>query len=354
MWLLRLTFTVWLAGAFVESGPVRKKRSIDTSPRKVVNNMKDFNTNLQARFELANHEMDRVAKSLKDNLDKVIYLTSEVDQNQQKTITDTMATLLDLTKRMNYYRSILYNLAEGTIRKTNSLIKHLKKYKDSGQTGGKYKVVLTVMKQLLSRSETTLTDAEVEIEKISMEMSKTEANILVFQATIKAAKLAYEEGKRNSNSTAQILTPISGIVKDIADDMTDGKWNTGVKSAWADFGSSILTALPKFINLGSVIDQVVNTPDLTKEFDSITNQLSGVLDKIEKESKNIEKERELVKAWKTEVVNIRKDYFDDDELEPEWLEPDLIDDTVLDFEKLKEKAQAYMDHIDNEYPEIPQ
>lgn len=316
--------------------------------------MKDFNENLQARFELANHEMDKVAKSLKDNLDKVIYLTTEVDQNQQKTIADTMATLLDLTKRMNYYRSILYTLAEGTIRKTNSLIKHLKKYKDSGQIGSKYKVVLTVMKQLLSRSETTLTDAEVEIEKISMEMSKTEANILVFQATIKAAKLAYLKVQSQANTTAQIVAPISEIAETITRDLTDGKWNTDVKSSWADFGSSILKSLPKVINLGSVIAQVVNTPDLTKDFDKIVNQLTGVLGKIEKESKNIEKERELVKAWKTEVVNIRKDYFDDDDLQPEWLEPDLIDDTVEDFEKLKEKAQAYMDHIDREYPDIPQ
>jgi hypothetical protein len=353
MWLVRTTLIVWMVGTYVEGGPVRK-RSVESSrnPEGVFNNMKEFNGKLQARFKTANNEMDKVARSLRENLDKVIYLTKEVNEDHQKTITDAMKTLLDLTKRMNYYRNILYNLADGTVRKTNSLIKHLTLYKETGQTGKRYKTVLTVMKQLLSRSEGILTDAEIEIAKISEEMSQTEANIIFFQATVKAAKLAYENSKNNSAAVLQVGAPIGDILGTITTDLTDGKWNTDAKSSWADFGQALVKSLPAVINLSSVITQIVNTPNLSEDFDRIVDQLTGVLGKIQKESANIEEEKKLVKAWKTEVINIRKDYIDDPLLEPEELDEFLVDDIIEDFANLKEKAQAYIDHIDREYPDV--
>ena len=224
MFLLKLLGIFLLTGAVVESASIWK-RSVKSTPTEVVKGMQEVNANLKKRLTLANNKMAEISNTLKENLDEVIQITEYIDENQQDQIKTTLATLDDLTKRMNYLRGQLYTLAEGTVRKVKQLIRFLKKFRDGGKLGKDYKTCLTLMKQLLSRSENVLVDAEKEIEQISMEMSITKANIVVFQGFVKQAKRKAAEVRRGAEATTtnEAIKKSVDIARHLTTSVTDGK-----------------------------------------------------------------------------------------------------------------------------------
>merc|ERR1719402_449338 len=269
-------------------------------------------------------------------------------------IKTTLATLDDLTKRMNYLRGQLYTLAEGTVRKVKQLIRFLKKFRDGGKLGKDYKTCLTLMKQLLSRSENVLVDAEKEIEQISKEMSITKANIVVFQGFVKQAKRKAAEVRRGAEATTtnEAIKKSVDIARHLTTSVTDGKWNTKANNTWADLAHGLLKSLPAVVELATVIDQYKRTPDLSGKFDEILEDLDEVFDKVHLESENIEKERKLVFAWKTEVMSVRQDWAESDDMKATELDEELVEVIIEDYTRLKDVAQNYVNHIDSIWDKV--
>ena len=167
-----------------------------------------------------------------------------------------------------------------TIRDSNRLIRKLNKFKDEGKLGKDYESCLSTMKRLLTGSERILVDAEATIAKISGEMSETMANIEVFQGIVKKAKQEYKKAKAAGTSTKDILVDAASIVSKIN---KEDNWMDGV-----------VASLPNFIKLGSVVEQLLTTPDLTEKFDSILGDLTGLENKVKAEWENLKKEEALV------------------------------------------------------------
>jgi len=350
--LLKVLGVLLLTGAVVEGASIWK-RSASATPNEIFGGMKEFSANIKKRLARADNQMADIANTLKENLKEVISITEYIDENQQDQIKTTLATLEDLTKRMNFLRAQLFTLAEGTVRKVNQLIRFLTKFRDGGELGKDYKTCLVLMKQLLQRSLNVLEKAEIEIEQISKEMSITQANIVVFQGFVKQAKRKAEQAAviGQGNSTKQITAKSVDIAKNVLESLSDGKYNTGANSSWADLAHGILKSLPSVVQLSSVITQYQKLPDLGAKFDDILEDIEVVVEKVKLESGNIEKERALVFKWKTAVIEVRQSWVEEsDDLEVENLDEGLVEVIIEDFTELKDVAELYIAHINDIWP----
>lgn len=351
MFLFKLFGFVILAGIYVESASIGKRSAEEFDVFEVFDGVKDVKVMLEKRFNETNTAVVQIAKTLEKKYEEVLGLT-DTFKDQQTTITNTLATLYDMTKRMTILRVKLYALAGATIRNSDRLIRKLNKFKEGTKLGIEYKSILGTVRRLLSTADRMLTDAEKEIEKISGEMSKTQANIVVFQGIVQQAMREAErrERERYTNSTNEIIMESGDIVKDIVGSVTNGVWNSSAKSTPGDIISDVMKTLPRIIKLGTLINKVVSEEDMTEKFNEILLDLNEVVAKLKVESGNIEKERKLVVEWKNIVQIIRADWIDElDDIEVN-IEVDDIVDIITDFEILKGAAQNYINHLDKLFP----
>merc|ERR1712113_517183 len=210
--------------------------------------------------------------------------------------------------------------------------------------------VLRDMRSLLRFSEGKLKTAKETISTLREKINKVLASLQVFKGLIKAAK---EKDARLSaglkEKTAKEI--LDGIATDIM---------TGVdgyrKAKRGDETMSVVTSiLGGVTRLTTSIIKAVNRPDVGPKLNSALKATGKAIEIVKQQKDSMEKEMELIIAWKDAVETVKQDVFAGDlrEGDAQDLYED-IEDIIMDdadelydaFNDLKGAAQKYLSHIE--------
>jgi len=289
-----------------------------------------------------------IAQTIENNIEDIIGLSEYITDENSNQIKNALARAKDVQKQVAVIRLEMSDLAEQTIKKCKAVITKVTQIGKGEKTlEEKGRSLLRSMNSLLRTSERKLKETKVEIEKLSSKMSDITAGLAVFQAAIKAA-IKGEENLESATAwdTAEetITTTINQVTKvyEIAEDDEESTTTKIMKS--------VQGIVPSILKITSSIRNAVSRSGVVSNLENVLAEVMKAKLIVDKQDKDIEKDRELILEWKNVTGSIRDEWGRTDEEFMEEMEDAIVDDweeIVENFEKLMSAAQNFINHVKN-------
>jgi len=307
--------------------------------------------NLQQKLKNAKSDLEEVAEKMERNIQSIVEMSEYITANEQDEIKNALVQANNVDDRMKKLRTDLAQLAKTTVSQTTRIITKMQDISSGKSTfDDRGRSLFRSMRALLVTSERRLTEAEVEIEKLTNEINQVSAGLLIFQAMVKGAI-----NKESQLSSTQIKDDVlSNINSLVGNGLKIGAaWAAPAKkkSQTEKILATVQGLIPAVTKITNTIFDAVNRQDVLPKLEATLEDVTRVVGIVEKQSDDIQIDRQIVTKWKGIVQDIRdewdvageQDFID--EIESVMDSESDIMEVIEGYVNLKTVAQEYIDHI---------